>query len=191
MRSRTISLRRIVGTFTLVLTTTTAIIARQEPSTDSSSGSFQNHGEVTVGYRFTDVKGYRPQYLQLFDLRDGFRVHDFLIYGDAREGNKRFADGYSLSASGLGGDPFVTGDLKVAKTNLYDLRVQWRQSYYYRNQNDDVVLPITTAASGLSTGLTDNHNWATVRKLGSASLTMHASNRLRFNVDFVRNTTEG
>jgi len=175
----------------LTLATATPALARQEPLAQSSSETFENHGEITVGYRFTDIKGYRPQYQQLFDLRDGFRVQDFIVHGDAREGNNRFADGYSLSASGLGGDPFVTADLKVAKTSLYDLRVQWRQSYYYRNQNDDVVLPITTVASGLSTGLTDNHNWATVRKLGSASLTMHASNRLRFNVDFFRNTTEG
>jgi hypothetical protein len=182
---------RTIGIVVLVFMTATAVHAMQEPSAGSSSGTFENHGEVTVGYRFTDVKGYRPQYLQLFDLRDGFRVQDFILHGDSRESGNRFADGYSLSASGLGGDPFATADLKVAKTNLYDLRVQWRQSYYYRDQNDDVVLPITTVASGLSTGLTDNHDWSTVRKLGSASLTMHASNRLRFNVDFSRNTTEG
>ena len=68
-------------------------------------------------------------------------------------------------------------ELKVSKTNLYDFRVQWRQSYYYRNQDDDVVLPITTAASGLSKGLTDYHDWATVRKLGTASFTFHATNQ--------------
>jgi len=180
-------LLRHIATMLLILTTGTAAYARQEVPDDS----FQNHGEVTVGYRFTDIKGYRPQYLQMFDLRDGFRVQNFIVHGDARESSNRFADGYSLSASGLGGEPFATADLKVAKTSLYDLRAQWRQSYYYRNQNDDVVLPITTVASGLSKGLTDNHDWATVRKLGSASLTMHATNRLRFSVDFYRNTTEG
>jgi len=190
MRTDAMPLRHL-AVLLLILTTGSTAHARQEAPAGSSSESFENHGEVTVGYRFTDVKGYRPQYLQLFDLRDGFRVHDFLLHGDAREGNNGFADGYSLSASGLGGDPFVTADLKVAKTNLYDLRVQWRQSYYYRNQNDDVVLPITTVATTLSKGLTDNHDWATVRKLGSASLTMHATNRLRFSVDFYRNTTEG
>ena len=164
----------------------------QEPHTDTQAvGGFQNNGEVTVGYRFTDIDGYRPQYEQLFNLKEGFRVLDFTLNGDARERNNRFADGYSLSASGLGGDPFATAELKVAKTNLYDFRVQWRQSYYYWNQNDDVVLPITTAAPGLSNGLTDNHDWATVRKLGTANFTIHATNQLRFNVDFFRTSTDG
>lgn len=184
-------LRQIAVMLLILATAAPAAHARQEAPAQSTSESFENHGEITVGYRFTDVKGYSPQYQQLFNLRDGFRVHDFIVHGDAREGNNRFADGYSLAASGIGGDPFVTADLKVAKTNLYDLRVQWRQSYYYRNQNDDVVLPITTVASGLSTGLTDHHDWATVRKLGSASLMLHATNRMRFSIDFVRNTTEG
>jgi len=182
---------RQIALMLLILTTTAPAHAFQEPPATGSSEDFENHGEITVGYRFTDVKGYQPQYQQMFNLRDGFRVQDFTMHGDARERNNRFADGYSLSASGLGGDPFMTADFKVAKTNLYDLRVQWRQSYYYRNQNDDVVLPIATVAAGLSKGLTDNHNWATVRKLGSASLTLHATNRLRFNVDFARNTTDG
>jgi hypothetical protein len=186
MKTLGLLITRVALLLALVATTGRTVHARQEPSE-----SFENHGEVTIGYRLTDIKGYRPQYLQLFDLRDGFRVTDFTVHGDAREGSNRFADGYSLSMSGIGGEPFVTADFKLAKTNLYDLRVQWRQSYYYRNQNDDVVLPITTLGPSLSKGLTDNHDWATVRKLGSASLLMHATNRLRFGFDFSRNTTEG
>ena len=158
---------------------------------EAPSEGFENHGEVTAGYRFTDIAGYRPQYLQLFDLKKGFRIQDFMLYGNARDKTNRFADGYSLSASGLGGDPFATAALKVTKTNLYDFRVQWRQSYYYWNQNDDVSLPVTTAAPALSKGLTANHDWATVRKLGSVNLTVHATNRLRFNFDLFRTTTDG
>ena len=39
--------------------------------------------------------------------------------------------------------------------------------------------------------MTDNHNWATVRKFGSADLTLHATNRLRFNFDYYRTTNDG
>lgn len=176
----------------VVLVATGIATLGQEPSPGGSRAeSFESHGEVTVGYRLTDVKGYRPQYEQMFNLRDGFRLYDFNLHGDALERTNRFADNYSLSVSGIGGEPFATGDLVVAKTNLYDLRVQWRQSYYYRNQNDDVVLPITSAAPTLSTGLTDHHDWTTVRKMGSATMTIHATNRLRFNLDFYRTTTDG
>ncbi len=69
--------------------------------------------------------------------------------------------------------------------------MNWRQSYYFWNQNDNVILPITTVATTLSTGLTDHHNWDTVRKFGSVDLTLHATNNLRFNLNYYRTTDNG
>jgi hypothetical protein len=166
-------------------------LSAQDPVAEPAPGGFDTHGEVTVGYRFTDIAGYRPQYLQLFDLKKGFRVQDFTIQGKARNRGASFADGYSLSASGLGGEPFATASLKIHKTKRYDFRAQWRQSYYYWNQNDNVVLPISSTSSSLSTGLTANHDWATVRKLGSASFTYRATDDLRFTMNLQRTTTDG
>lgn len=154
-------------------------------------GGFNTQGSVTVGYRFTDVKGYQPMYLELMDLRSGPRLTDLNVFGEAAQGANTFADSYSLSMSGLGGDPFPTAQLSVVKHNVYDFRANWRQSYYNWNQNDNVVLPIAAVGTGLSTGLTDNHKWATVRKFGSADLTLHATNRLRFNFDYYRTTNDG
>ena len=102
----------------------------------------------------------------MFDLQKGFRLQDFNIFGESQPGVNPFADTYSLSTSGLGGDPNPTAQLKVSKTGLYDFRVNWRQSYYYWNQNDTVILPLGFA------GLTNNHDWATVRKFGSADFTL-------------------
>ncbi|HEY4905726.1 MAG TPA: hypothetical protein VIH89_19760 [Candidatus Sulfotelmatobacter sp.] len=152
---------------------------------------FNTQGSVTFGYRFADIKGYQPMYMELLDLRPGPRLTDFNMFGEAAEKANPFADSYSLSMSGLGGDPFPTAQLTVSKSKLYDFRANWRQSYYNWNQNDNVVLPIAAAAPGLGTGLTDNHNWATVRKFGSADLTLHATNRLRFNFDYYRTTDDG
>ena len=45
--------------------------------------------------------------------------------------------------------------------------------------------------SGLSTGLTDNHDWGTVRKFGSADFTLHATNNLRFNFNYYRTSDSG
>ncbi|HEV2176171.1 MAG TPA: hypothetical protein VGW33_03065 [Terriglobia bacterium] len=154
-------------------------------------GGFNTEGSATVGYRFDTVKGYQPQFLQLFDLQPGFRLQDFNMFGEAQEGHNSFADSYSLSMSGLGGDPFPTAQLSVIKNNRFDFRANWRQSYYYWNQNDNVVLPIAAVGSSLAKGLTDNHDWATVRKFGSADLTLHATNHLRFNFDYYRTTDSG
>ncbi len=154
-------------------------------------GGFDTQGSATFGYRFADIKGYQPMYMELLDLRPGPRLSDFNMFGEAPTGTNLFADNYSLSMSGLGGDPFPTAQLTVTKNKLYDFRANWRQNYYNWNQNDNVVLPIAAVATGLSTGLTDNHDWATVRKFGSADFTLHATNRLRFNFDFYHTTDNG
>ncbi len=73
----------------------------------------------------------------------------------------------------------------MRKNRLYDLRVNFRQSYYYWDRNDAATLP-----NGLS-GLTSNHNWATVRKLGSVNLLVHATNNLKFSFEYYRNTRDG
>jgi hypothetical protein len=148
-------------------------------------GDFDNSGSVTAGYRLTSVAGYQPMFQQLFDMNSGFRVMDFSLFGRARDGTTPFADSYSLVVSGLGGDPFTTAQLTVKKKNLYDLRVDFRQSHYYFNENDAAVLP-----NGLD-GLTSNHNWATVRKMGSINLLVHATNNLRFSFEYYRNTQDG
>ena len=154
-------------------------------------GGFNTQGSVTLGYRFDDVKGYVPMFQELSGLEHGFRLMDFNIFGEAPAGANPFADSYSLSVTGLGGEPFETGQLSVSKNHLYDFRVNWRQSYFYSNPNDNVLLPITAVATTLSTGLTDNHAWGTVRKFGSADFTLHATNNLRFNFDYYRTSNSG
>jgi hypothetical protein len=161
-----------------------ALFAQDDATKPVVVGGFENTGSVTTGYRFTDVSGYRPNYQELFDLNSGFRLLDFSLFGKAKNEN-RFADDYSLTLSGLGGDPYASGQLTVRKNNLYDLRVSFRQSYYYWNMNDLAALP-----TGLD-GLTSNHNWATVRKMGSINLLVHATKNLRFSFEYYRNTRDG
>ena len=167
------------------------LLAQESPETPVTIGGFNNQGSVTVGYRFDDLKGYVPMFQQLSDLERGFRLTDFNLFGESVTGVNPFADSYSLSASGLGGEPFETGQLSVSKSRLYDFRVNWRQSYYYWDQNNNVVLPIAAVGTGLGTGLTDNHAWGTVRKFGSADFTLHATNNLRFNFNFYHTTDSG
>jgi hypothetical protein len=167
------------------------LLAQESPETPLMIGGFNNQGAVTVGYRFDDVKGYVPMFQQLSGLEKGFRLMDFNLFGEAAHGVNPFADSYSLSVSGLGGEPFETGQLAVSKSRLYDFRANWRQSYYYWNENNNVVLPIAAVGSNLSRGLTDNHAWGTVRKFGSADFTLHATNNLRFNFNYYHTSDSG
>ncbi len=148
-------------------------------------GPFRTEGAITTGYRFTSIGGYKQTFQQMFDLESGFRLFDFNLTGKAKEGSNIFADEFQVTASGLGGDPFPGGQLTVSKTNVYDLRVNYRQSYYYWDQNDNAILP-----NGLH-GLTTNHNWATVRRFGSLNFLLHATKNLRFRFEYDRNGRDG
>ncbi len=156
-----------------------------------SVGDFNLSGSTTGGFRFDDVKGYQPQFREMFDLGKGFRLLDLDLVGESQTGKNPFADTFSLQATSLGGDPFPTAQFAISKNKLYDLRADWRQSYYFWNQNDNVILPIAAVGTGLSTGLTSNHDWATVRKFGSLDLTLHATNNLRFRFNYYRPSDEG
>jgi hypothetical protein len=149
-------------------------------------GGFGIQGSASVGYRFTDVKGYEPMYEELLNLKSGPRLMDFSIFGHNNDANA-FANDFSLTMSGLGGDPYPGVQLNVSKAKLYDLRVNWRQSYFNWNQNDNVFLPTRPG----NAGLTDNHNWSNVRKLGSIDFTLHATNNLRFHFQYYRTSFSG
>jgi len=154
-------------------------------------GDFETQGSATFGYRFVDVKGREQKYLELFDLKKGLRLMDLNLFGRAKEGTSPFADRYSLSLSGLGGEPFSTGQLSVSKDKLYDLRVSVRQSYFYWDRNDSVALPTAMPPPYKGHGLTSNHDWATVRRFGSLNFLLHATEHLRFGFDYERNTRDG
>ena len=166
-----------------ILTLTLAVAANlmaQETATSPSVPS----GSITFGYRFTDINGYQPKYTELFGLNSGFRVTDFNLFSKPDMKATPFMDSYSLTSSGLGGDPFTTTQLTLRKRNVYELRANFRQTRYYWNQND------ATLPGGIP-GLTANQSWATVRKLGSINLLVHATDHLRFSFEYGRNTRDG
>ena len=76
----------------------------QETATPATLGGFETQGSATAGYRFLDTSGRREKYLELFDLRKGFRVNEFELMGRAPEkGNgNRSAAGIRLSSASVG-----------------------------------------------------------------------------------------
>jgi len=167
----------------LMLLSAGASLAQDTPPV--TWGDFQATGSATFGYRFNDINGYEPKFQELFDLRSGFRLVDFNLSGTAKSDAKSpFADHFGISASGLG-DPFPTEQLTLSKSKVYDLRATYRQSYYYWNQNDAAVQP-----SGLH-GLTSNQDWGTVRRFGSISLKIDATNRLKLRFEYGRAARDG
>lgn len=176
--------RSSVSLLLLGILTTPAVLYAQDDAKPLVLGGFDTQGSVTTGYRFTDTSGYKPMFTQMFDLNSGFRLLDLSLFGRAETGSDKFADNYSLTLSGLGGDPYTTAQFTARKAHVYDLRVNFQQSRFYFNPSD---IPFENGFSSV----TDNHAWATVRKVGSMNLTLHATNNLRFNFEYLRNTRDG
>ena len=161
-----------------------ATLAAQDVPTHDWGG-METQGSFTAGYRLDSIGGRVEKFNELFDLQSGPRLFDFSLSGNAKEGASPFADRFSLTASGLGGDPFPSEQLTISKSKVYDLRASFRQTYYYWDQNDNAIQP-----SGLH-GLTTNQNWATVRRFGSVNLLIHATNRLKFRFEYGRTSRDG
>ena len=93
--------------------------AQDSAEAPTTIGGFDTQGSVTVGYRFDDVKGYAPMFQELSGLDRGFRLMDFNIFGEAAQGANPFADSYSLSLSGLGGEhPLKWGSFPSARKSF-------------------------------------------------------------------------
>ena len=97
-----------------------------------------------------------------------------------------FADDYSLTASGIGGDPLhhraVHRPQEAASTTCASISA--------RATTTGTGTIARALPNGLH-GLTNNHDWATVRKIGSINLLVHATNNLRFSFEYYRNTRDG
>lgn len=174
-------MRRLIPSIA-ILCSASAVAQDDKPA---AWGPFETNGSATVGYRLTDISGRREKYLELFNMQSGFRLLDFDLSGNAKQGASSFADRFQLTGSGLGGDPFPTMQATASKSKAYDLRLNYRQTYYYWDRNDNAVQP-----SGFR-GLTTNHNWATVRRFGSANLLVHATDRLKLRFEYGRNSRDG
>ena len=173
---------RVFIPFIALLCSASAFAQDEKPV---SWGPFETAGAATVGYRLTDISGRQEKYLELFNMQSGFRLLDFDLTGNAKQSASSFADRFQLTGSGFGGDPFPTVQATASKSKVYDLRLNYRQTYYYWDRNDSAVQP-----SGFQ-GLTTNHNWATVRRFGSANLLVHATDHLKLRFEYGRNSRDG
>jgi hypothetical protein len=77
--------------------------------------------------------------------------------------------------------------MSARKTNLYDLRLDWRKSRF------SSVSPLTPIAiDGFDTrAVADNHRWATVRQVGTFSFLLRATERLHLIFDYDRMENTG
>ena len=107
----------------------TVAVAQQ---TDGLLGSERWTGSADVRNRFvSDIGGSSQVYRSVVNLGEGPRLFD----GELRfvDPAASFADELNLTMSSWGGDPYNTARLSVAKRELYDLDLNYRNVTYFNN----------------------------------------------------------
>src|SRR5437762_12623717 len=129
-----VKLRAIVTVTACCLAAASASYGQDATSAAADQGTAKGlavHGSFDVGYRFRTLNGSTDTFRQLFDLAEGPRLLGVDLHGDAVDRAPAFADRLAITASGLGGDPFLAIQLNVSKTRLYNLSVTSRRSRFF------------------------------------------------------------
>ncbi len=149
-------------------------LAAQDTPTPLKAGDYTVSGMGSFGYRFVDLNGNQGKYDQLLNLQQGFRLFDLELNAQPTELNHGWFDYFSLTAQGLGGDPFPVVNLDIRKNGLYKLRVNYRATQYVYE------LP--------QTAYTPNRGWNDRRRLGDVDFRYTPTRNLGFQ--FFYNRTE-
>ena len=84
-----------------------------------------------TGYRWTSVGGDPEEYKSQVNYADGVRLLGSSLSMFSRDGHGKYFDELTLSTVGLGGDPYESATLRIAKNNLYRFDMSWRLNDYY------------------------------------------------------------
>lgn len=130
-------------------------------------GSVQVTGDVQVGYRYVAVSGSEDKYREQYDFDDGVRILStrVVISPEQRNAGRAF-DRVTLSANGLGGDPYETWSVSAYKTGAYRADVRYRSVDYFYGDPGDV------------------HAWDTQRKYVDVNLSANISRNVLVNASF-------
>ena len=157
------------------------------PCFGQPTGGARLSGEATFGVRSVDVGGADSKYREDVNLDDGARVLDLALGYAAPADADGVVDNLSLTADGLGGDPFETLHFDAQKLGRYKLKLDRRRSdYFYR----DVILPSELASVAGSTA-GDLHHFDFTRVRDTADLVLDLSPRTKLNVGLEHQTRVG
>jgi len=101
------------------------------PSTGDNTSNYNIVNSFETGYRWTSVGGDGEEYKSQVNYDNGVRLlgSSFSMY--SRDGHGKYFDELTLSTVGLGGDPYESATLRIAKNNLYRFDMTWRLNDYY------------------------------------------------------------
>src|SRR5215471_4893854 len=93
-------------------------------------GAYNIVNSVETGYRFTIAGGDQNLFRSVENYGNGLRLFGGRFIANSKDGRGRLFDTFSLTASGLGNDPYGSVNLRIEKNDRYRYDMTWRRSDY-------------------------------------------------------------
>ena len=171
----------------LLLAALVAPPAAAQPDPGQAVGS-DFSGGFRFGYRLVDIEGAERKYKEDVDLDEGPRLFGLDLHFVPREGPLAGRiDRFDLDISNLGGDPFETLRLDIARHDAFDFSwTRTKSSYFY----EDLLVPPGTGSVSQSSG-GDFHHFDFERVRDRASLSVPVSSIATVHLGMNRYTRRG
>ncbi len=152
----------------------------EQPGTPKgdNTGNYNVVDSVETGYRFATVGGSIDNYRANVNYGDGIRLFSGFLSVNSKDGHGALFDQITLSASGLGNDPYESANLRIQKNGLYDYDMDWRLNDYFD--------------PGLVTGGAAGSNLMDTRyTLQNHDLTLFPQSNIKFFLGYTRSFQDG
>jgi hypothetical protein len=162
-----------------------------------TSGGYQIHSSVELGYRSNDVSGSGDMYDTLVNLQTGPRILDQTLTMQSVDHQGLLFDNLYLNSFGWGGDPNNALRLRADKNKWYNLQSSFRRDQYFSDYDllANPLNPPPPPAPGGSTPsipiLDSPHLFDTTRRMSDVDLTLLPQSRVSFRLGFSHNNMTG
>ena len=148
------------------------------PSNGDNTSNYNIMNSFETGYRFTSIGGDPDEYRSQVNYDNGIRLlgSSFSMY--SRDGHGKYFDELVLTTEGLGGDPYQSATLRIAKNQLYRFDMTWRSNDYFN--------PGLTSGGQQGLNLIDTHFTSQ-----DEDLTLFPQSNLKFFLGYSRQVQDG
>ena len=156
-----------------------------------TSGGYQIHSSLEVGYRAANVTGSNDMYDTLVNLQAGPRFLEQTLSMQALNHQGLLFDDLYLTSFGWGGDPNNAMRLRAGKNKWYNLQSTFRrdQSFFDFDLLANPLNPPTSTPS--IPVLNSPHQFATTRRMSDVDLTLLPQSRVSFRLGYSHNNMTG
>ena len=148
-------------------------------------GLMEGRSEVEIGYRWVSQAGNRDVYRSMVNLGEGPRLLRSSLSLVSSYGAGALFDRLDLDIHNWGGDPYNTMRLRVGRSDLYELRLDYRNLNYYN------FLPSYSNPLLQSGSLLGQHSLNVTSRTTSAELRLFPHRRFRPFVGYSRTSGFG